>query len=294
VIEGHLAGGFIDLFDLCGKSRGRLRNCDGWNQSDHYKESESPAAFRVLFHLTIINPCIPRLIVTRDQAREFNDAIGVVRAWRRLPAQFSALGLHVGRLLRRRRSRRQSVSARQELAHLARRATGCFAPTIQRIRITPVAGWLGAKAGLPFTFATKYRVGHAAPDRPPTAMALRLASANNSIKTGSPRRSAPADLLQGVGKEPALELNPVFGGAFARLEFVQAGFDAVDEGFVVDDRGVEGRDEFEEIGLAFDEVGEEIGILRGQGAELVEERFLVPEIYRRVCLQALLLLGAHS
>jgi hypothetical protein len=33
-------------------------------------------------------------------------------------------------------------------------------------------------------------------------------------------------------------------------------------------------DEFEEVGLAFDEVGEEIGILRGEGAELVEERLL--------------------
>jgi hypothetical protein len=35
-----------------------------------------------------------------------------------------------------------------------------------------------------------------------------------------------------------------------------------------------GRDEFEKIGLAFDEVDEEIGLLRGQGAELVEERLL--------------------
>jgi hypothetical protein len=35
---------------------------------------------------------------------------------------------------------------------------------------------------------------------------------------------------------------------------------------------VEGRDEFEEIGLAFEDVYEEIGIVRGQGAELVEER----------------------
>ena len=50
------------------------------------------------------------------------------------------------------------------------------------------------------------------------------------------------------------------------LEFVQGGFGAVDQGFVVD----EGRDEFEEVGLAFEEVGEEIVILRGQGAELVE------------------------
>jgi hypothetical protein len=51
------------------------------------------------------------------------------------------------------------------------------------------------------------------------------------------------------------------------------GFGAVGEGFVVDDRGVEGCDEFE-IGLAFEEVGEEIGILRGWGAELIEERLL--------------------
>jgi hypothetical protein len=73
---------------------------------------------------------------------------------------------------------------------------------------------------------------------------------------------------------PDAELNPVFGGAFAGLEFVQGGFGAVGEGFVVEDRGVEGRDEFEEVGLAFDEVGEEIGVVRGQGAELVEERLL--------------------
>jgi hypothetical protein len=78
-----------------------------------------------------------------------------------------------------------------------------------------------------------------------------------------------------------------YNGSFARhlvrfahvvsalgLEFVQGGFGAVDEGFVVDDRGVEGGDEFEEIGLAFEEVGEEVGILGGQGAELVEERLL--------------------
>jgi hypothetical protein len=38
----------------------------------------------------------------------------------------------------------------------------------------------------------------------------------------------------------------------ARL--LQGGFGAVGEGFVVDDRGVEGRDEFDEIGLAFDKV----------------------------------------
>jgi len=82
------------------------------------------------------------------------------------------------------------------------------------------------------------------------------------------------DLLQGMGEEPALELDAVFGGALAHLEFVQGGFGAVDEDFVLDDRGIEGRDEFEEIGLAFEEVGEEIGIVRGEGAELVEECLL--------------------
>ena len=42
----------------------------------------------------------------------------------------------------------------------------------------------------------------------------------------------------------------------------------------IGDRGVEGRDELEEIGLAFEEVREEIGVVRGQGAELVEEGLL--------------------
>jgi hypothetical protein len=41
--------------------------------------------------------------------------------------------------------------------------------------------------------------------------------------------------LQGVREEPPLELNPVFGGAFAGLEFVQGGFGAVHEDFVVED-----------------------------------------------------------
>jgi hypothetical protein len=35
-------------------------------------------------------------------------------------------------------------------------------------------------------------------------------------------------------------INPVFGGAFAGLEFVQGGFRAIDEDLVVDDRGVGG------------------------------------------------------
>jgi hypothetical protein len=43
------------------------------------------------------------------------------------------------------------------------------------------------------------------------------------------------DLLQSVGEEPAFELDPVFCAAFAGLEFVQGGFGAVDEDFVVND-----------------------------------------------------------
>jgi len=62
----------------------------------------------------------------------------------------------------------------------------------------------------------------------------------------------------------ARELDAGLGRAFAGLEFVQGGFGAVGEGFVVDDRGVEGRDEFEKVSLAFDEVGEKIGVVGGQ------------------------------
>jgi hypothetical protein len=63
------------------------------------------------------------------------------------------------------------------------------------------------------------------------------------------------DLPQGVGEEPPLELAAVLGGASAGQKFFQGGFRAVDEDFVVDDRAVERRDEFEEVGLAFDEGG---------------------------------------
>jgi hypothetical protein len=79
-----------------------------------------------------------------------------------------------------------------------------------------------------------------------------------------------------MGEEPALELDAGLDGAFARQQFVQGGFGAIDEGFVVEDRGFESRDEFKEVGLAFDEVGEELGILRDQGTELFEERLLAP------------------
>ena len=50
------------------------------------------------------------------------------------------------------------------------------------------------------------------------------------------------------------ELDAVVGGALAGLEFLQHGFRALGGDFVVEDRGVEGRDEFEQIGLAIDEV----------------------------------------
>ena len=41
-----------------------------------------------------------------------------------------------------------------------------------------------------------------------------------------------ADLLQGVGEEPAPELDAVFGRASAGLEFAQHGFGAVDKAFL--------------------------------------------------------------
>ncbi len=50
-----------------------------------------------------------------------------------------------------------------------------------------------------------------------------------------------------MGEELAPEFGAVFGRASAGLEFVQHGFGAVHKAFVVDDRGVEGRDEFEEV-----------------------------------------------
>jgi hypothetical protein len=74
-------------------------------------------------------------------------------------------------------------------------------------------------------------------------------------------RLPPPICCRGVREEPPLELDAVLGAVFAGLEFVQGDFGAVDEDFVVADRGVEDRDEFEEV-------GEEIGILHGQSAEL--------------------------
>jgi hypothetical protein len=45
-------------------------------------------------------------------------------------------------------------------------------------------------------------------------------------------QSLEADLLQGVGEEPAPELDAVFGRASAGLEFAQHGFGAVDKAFL--------------------------------------------------------------
>ena len=96
-----------------------------------------------------------------------------------------------------------------------------------------------------------------------------------ALQLGRLRRRSETHQNLRVGRtqtEPALELDAGLGRAFAILEFVQGCFGAVHENFVINDRGVECRDEFEEIGLAFEDVYEEIGIVRGQGAELVEER----------------------
>ena len=77
-------------------------------------------------------------------------------------------------------------------------------------------------------------------------MALRLASARVRVEVGVRRVLSPI-CCRVWARSRRFELNPVFGGAFARLEFVQGGFGAVDEDFVVDDRGVESCDEVEEI-----------------------------------------------
>jgi hypothetical protein len=57
-------------------------------------------------------------------------------------------------------------------------------------------------------------------------------------RRGGCAQGLETDLLQGVREEPPLELDAVLSGAFAGLQFVQGGFGAVDEDFVVDDRGV--------------------------------------------------------
>ena len=42
----------------------------------------------------------------------------------------------------------------------------------------------------------------------------------NGERRGGHPQGFETDLLQGMGEEPALELDAVFGGAFAGLEFV--------------------------------------------------------------------------
>ena len=49
---------------------------------------------------------------------------------------------------------------------------------------------------------------------------------------GGRAQGLEADLLQGVGEEPAPELDAVFGRASAGQEFAQHGFGAVDKAFL--------------------------------------------------------------
>jgi hypothetical protein len=87
-----------------------------------------------------------------------------------------------------------------------------------------------------------------------------------SERRGRRAQGLETDLLQGVREEPALELDVVFGGTFAGPEFVQGGFGAVDDDFVVDDRGFEGRDEFEQIGPKRGSRFTKVSRRRGPGA----------------------------
>lgn len=73
-----------------------------------------------------------------------------------------------------------------------------------------------------------------------------------------------------VGEGLALELDAGLGGAFAGLEFVQGGFGAVDEGVVINNRGVEGPMSSRRLVS----VDEEIRVLDGEGAGPVEQRLL--------------------
>ena len=54
-----------------------------------------------------------------------------------------------------------------------------------------------------------------------------------------------ADLMKGVGEQPAFEIDAVFGGALSTLQFFERDFRAIDENFVVDDGSVERADELD-------------------------------------------------
>ena len=84
---------------------------------------------------------------------------------------------------------------------------------------------------------------------------------------------APHFEFPASGEEPPAPFNcRLSSGTIALIrcsdQTADAGIGTIDEGFVVDDRGVEGGDEFEKVGLAFEDVGEEIGIVPwpGRGA----------------------------
>jgi hypothetical protein len=64
-----------------------------------------------------------------------------------------------------------------------------------------------------------------------TAMALRLASARESVAVGVRRVLRPI-CCRVWARNRRLSLDAVFGGAFAGLEFVHGGFGGVDEGLL--------------------------------------------------------------
>jgi hypothetical protein len=81
-------------------------------------------------------------------------------------------------------------------------------------------------------------------------------------------------LLEGVREEPALQGAPGLGRAAAGLQLLDRRLDARREAFVLREGGVEGREEIEDGRLALEEVGEEVRVVRREGAELVEEDLL--------------------
>lgn len=80
-----------------------------------------------------------------------------------------------------------------------------------------------------------------------------------------------ADLMKRMGEKPAFHVDAVLGRVPSSLELLDDGLYALDERFVVGDRGVERTDQFNEIGLALDDVREEVGVVCGEGADLIEQ-----------------------
>ncbi len=87
--------------------------------------------------------------------------------------------------------------------------------------------------------------------------------------------------MKGVGEQPALEVDAVFGGALSILELFEGDLGTFDENFILGNRGVEGADEFHEVGLPFDSIDEEIRVIGGTRADLVNERGFRLELSRK-------------